>query len=139
MTAEDMVRNNQDIILFDGVCKLCSGWVSFVYRRDPEARFRFVAVQSVQGRALLQWAGLSPDVIDTMVYIENGHPHLRSTAFLKAIRHFPSAWPLLSTGLVVPVVLRDFLYDRIALNRYRLFGRRESCLLPDADLALRFL
>lgn len=74
-----------------------------------------------------------------MLYVENGAAYTRSTAFLKITRHFPDAWPLLSSSLVVPTFVRDFFYSQFARNRYRLFGKSESCLMPDADLAARFL
>ncbi len=140
MNAQDMVDQHCHIIVFDGVCNVCAGWVKFVHRRDPQGRFHFASIQSDSGRALMQWAGLDADNVDTMLYVENGVAYTRSTAFLKIVRHFPDAWPLLSqAGLVTPAFLRDFLYNRIAQNRYRLFGQRASCLIPDASLTPRFL
>lgn len=133
------LADNPHIIVFDGVCNLCAGWVKFVCQRDHAGRFRFVSMQSETGRALLQWAGVSPDNVDTMLYVEQGQAYTRSTAFLKIIRHFPAGWPLLAWGIYVPAPLRDFLYNRIANNRYRLFGRRDHCLVPDAAWATRFL
>lgn len=139
MDIKEIVAANPHIIVFDGVCSVCAGWVKFVYQRDPTGKFRFVSIQSETGRALLQWAGLSPYNIDTMLYVENGKAYTRSTAFLRITRQFPDAWPLLSGGLVVPLFARDFFYTQFARNRYRLFGERDSCLVPDGDLAQRFL
>jgi predicted DCC family thiol-disulfide oxidoreductase YuxK len=139
MNASEIVAAHPHIIVFDGVCNVCAGWVKFVHQRDPAGKFRFVSIQSDIGRALMQWAGLSPDNIDTMLYVENGEAYTRSTAFLKITGHFPDAWPLLSGALVVPAFARDVLYKHFARNRYRLFGKSESCLIPDARLATRFL
>lgn len=137
--AETLIKNHPRIVLFDGVCNLCSGWVQFVHVRDPELRFRFASVQSPEGQAILQYFGLPTDDHDTMVYIENGLAFYRSTAFLQVIRQFPFPWFLLGAGRVMPVPVRDWAYDRVAQNRYRLMGKKDQCLVPDADLMRRFL
>lgn len=139
MNIQELVEQHSHIIVFDGVCNVCAGWVKFVHKRDPAGKFHFASIQSEAGRALMQWAGESPDNVETMLYVENGIAYTRSTAFLKIVSHFPDAWPLLSQGLVVPAAARDFLYSRFAKNRYRLFGQSEHCLIPDASLATRFL
>lgn len=134
------VYQNQSIILFDGICNLCTGWVSFVYQRDVSGRFKFVSVQSELGKELLTWCGLPTDNIYTMVYIENGHVFTKSNAFLNIIKWLAFPWPVLwRIGKYCPKPIRDWLYDRIALNRYRLFGKRTECMVPDAQLASRFL
>lgn len=140
MNAQEIVDRHTRIIVFDGVCNVCAGWVKFVHQRDPQGHFHFASIQSDSGRTLMQWAGLDADNVDTLLYVENGEAFTRSTAFLKVVRHFPDGWPLLSqSGLMTPAFVRDFFYNRIASNRYRLFGQRESCLIPDAGLATRFL
>lgn len=140
MNAQELINRHSHVIVFDGVCNVCAGWIKFVYKRDTEGRFHFTSIQSESGRALMQWAGLDVDNVDTMLYVENGIAYTRSTAFLKIVRHFPDAWPLLSQGgLLTPAFVRDFLYNRFAQNRYRLFGQSEHCLIPDAKLAARFL
>jgi predicted DCC family thiol-disulfide oxidoreductase YuxK len=126
-------------VLFDGVCNLCNGWVQFVIARDPQARLRLAAVQSPAGQAILAWCGLPTDEFDTMVFVEDGRAYFRSTAFLRAVRHLSWPWPLLSVGRIVPRPLRDWLYDRVAKNRYRLFGRQESCMMPTPAIRSRFL
>ena len=127
------------VVLFDGVCNLCNGWVRFLIARDPAARLRLASVQSDAGRAILAWCGLPVDHFDTMVFVEAGRAYTKSTAFLRVVRYFPRPWPWLSWGLVVPRPLRDWLYDRVALNRYRLFGRQEVCMLPTPEIRSRFL
>jgi predicted DCC family thiol-disulfide oxidoreductase YuxK len=127
------------VLLFDGVCNVCNGWVRFVIQRDPQARFRFASVQSPAGQAILEWCGLPTETFDTMVFVEDGRAFFKSTAFLRAVRHLRRPWPWLSWGLAVPRPVRDWLYDRLARNRYRLFGRQESCMIPTPEIRSRFL
>jgi len=127
------------VLLFDGVCNLCNGWVRFVIARDPAARLKLASVQSPAGQAILEWCGLPTDHFDTMVFVEHGKAWLKSTAFLHAVRYLSRPWPWRSWGLVVPRPIRDWVYDRIARNRYRMFGRQESCMMPTPESAARFL
>ncbi|WP_313116583.1 thiol-disulfide oxidoreductase DCC family protein [Ectopseudomonas guguanensis] len=127
------------VVLFDGVCKLCNGWARFLIRHDPTRQFRLASVQSVQGQALLAWYGLPTDRFDTMALIDEAGLHVRSTALLRIVSRLPQPWRALRLLRLVPRPLRDWCYDHIALNRYRLFGRHAVCLLPTADHAERFL
>jgi len=126
-------------ILFDGVCNLCNGFVRFVIPRDPEARFRFAALQSPAAEALLRDAGVVQPLPDSVVLIEDGRVYVRSTAALRIARALRFPWRLAYAGVVVPRFIRDGIYDAVAANRYRWFGRRESCMIPTPDLARRFL
>lgn len=127
------------VVLFDGVCKLCNGWAKFLIRHDHQQHFRLASVQSAEGQALLVWGGLPTDHFDSMALIENGQMLLRSDAVLRIVAQLPGAWRYLAWLRAIPRPVRDWCYDRIALNRYRLFGRYDSCLLPSADHARRFL
>lgn len=129
----------ETVVLFDGVCKLCNGWAKFLIRHDRDARVRLATVQSPEGQALLAWAGLPVDAFDTMAVIRDNHYWVRSQAFFEVAALLPSPWPALRLLRICPLPLRDWLYDRIALNRYRLFGKHEVCLLPTADHQRRFL
>ena len=133
------IQTGERLVLFDGVCKLCNGWVKFLIRHDSQQRFRLASVQSTQGQALLAWLGLPTEQFDTMAYIEDGELLVRSDALLRILAQLPGPWRFLALLRVIPRPVRDWCYDRIALNRYRLFGRYDSCLLPDADHARRFL
>jgi predicted DCC family thiol-disulfide oxidoreductase YuxK len=126
-------------VLFDGVCKLCNGVVKFLIRHDTERRLRLAAVQSPEGQALLKWAGLPLNEFHTIALIVNDRVYLRSDAFLYIMRLLPAPWPVLGILRIFPRFLRDWAYNRIALNRYRLFGRYDHCLLPSADHQQRFL
>ena len=127
------------IVLFDGVCNLCNGAVQFLLRRDRRRRFRFAALQSAAGRALLEQHGLPTETLETLVVLESGKARLRSAAALHLARRLPWPWPLLAVFTILPRPLRDALYAFVARHRYRWFGRRESCRLPSAETADRFL
>ena len=133
------VSSDDCVVLFDGVCNLCNGWVRFLIARDRQARLRLASVQSDAGKAILAACGLPTDEYDTMLFLERGRAYIKSTAFLRVVRYFPWPWPLLSAGLLVPRPVRDWLYDRIALNRYALFGRQEVCMVPTPEIRKRFL
>ena len=123
------------IILFDGVCNLCTSSVQFVIERDSRKRFRFASLQSAAAERLLG----ARDQLDSMVLVADGRIHRRSTAALLIAKRLDGAWPLLALLLAVPRPLRDALYDWIGRRRYRMFGRRETCWVPQAALTERFL
>jgi predicted DCC family thiol-disulfide oxidoreductase YuxK len=127
------------VILFDGVCNLCNSSVDFVIDRDPEARFRFASLQEETGRDLLRRHDLAPETMDSVVLIEEERVYIRSTAALRIAHRLPFPWPLFSVFFILPAPLRDFFYDLIARNRYRWFGRRETCRMPTPELQARFL
>jgi predicted DCC family thiol-disulfide oxidoreductase YuxK len=128
------------VLLFDGVCNLCDAAVRFVIERDPPpATFRFAALQSETGRALLGRFGLPVDALDTVVLLDGERAFTRSSAGLRVLARLGLPWSLLAVLLVVPRPLRDAAYDWIARNRYRWFGRRETCLVPTPEVRSRFL
>ncbi|HVG10481.1 MAG TPA: thiol-disulfide oxidoreductase DCC family protein [Thermoanaerobaculia bacterium] len=129
----------EPIVLFDGVCNLCNGSVQFLLKRDPERRFRFAALQSDAGRSLMAEHGLIVDSLSSVVLIEGGKVWQESSAALRIARRLPGAWKLLWVFAAVPRPLRDAVYRWIARNRYRWFGKAETCWLPTPELEARFL
>jgi len=129
------------VVLFDGVCNLCNGSVQFVIKRDPHARFRFAALQSAAGAALVTRATGQPidDSLESMLLVENDHLYDRSTALLRIVRKLRFPWPLFYGFVIVPRAVRDSVYDLIARRRYRWFGRREVCMVPTPELRARFM
>lgn len=127
------------IVLFDGVCNFCDASVRFVLDRDPGGYFRFASLQSEVGRRLLAEHGLPVDELASVVLIEEGRAHTRSDAALRIARRLRGAWRLLGVFRVVPRSLRDAVYDRVAANRYRWFGKRELCEIPSPEVRARFL
>ncbi len=127
------------IVLYDGVCGFCNQSVQLILRNDREGRFRFAALQSEVGQALLRRHGLPTDDFDTFVLVEEGRAYLRSTGALRVARRMDGAWKLLSALTVVPGPVRDFFYALFARNRYRIFGRLDACMLPPPEVRSRFL
>jgi len=138
-TPAPLLAPGETVVLFDGVCKLCNGWAKFLIRHDRSQRVRLATVQSPEGQALLAWAGLPVDAFDTMAVIRDHHYWVRSEAFFAVVALLPAPWPALRALRLCPLWLRDWAYDRIALNRYRLFGKYDVCLMPTADHQRRFL
>ena len=127
------------VVLFDGVCNLCNGFVQFVVARDPHARFRFAALSSDAAQSLLRESGVRLPIPDSMALVEDGRVYLRSDAPLRIARGLTFPWPLAAAFLVVPRFVRDGVYNLIAARRYRWFGRKDVCMVPTAELRSRFL
>lgn len=130
---------DQRIVIFDGVCNLCNGAVAFIIARDPARRFRFAPMQTDAARALIE-RHYAPDAeLDTFLLIKDGACLARSDAALAIARELSRPWPLLGVLAIVPRPVRDAAYNLIARRRYRLFGRRDTCMTPGPDVRDRFL
>ena len=122
----------EGVVLFDGVCVLCSWWVRFVIARDPQASFRFLAVQSPAGRDLAKQLGIDADEPETNAVILGGYAYFKADAALHILARLPGyGW--INAGALLPSFLRNWIYDRIARNRYEWFGRRATCLNPNDE------
>lgn len=130
---------NKKIILFDGVCNLCNGAVTFIIKRDKDDRFRYAALQSEVGRTLADKHGIDTSKTDSIVLIDDDHHYTKSSAALGIARYLSGGYPLLYGLMILPTFLRDRMYDVIARNRYRWFGKRESCMVPTPELKAKFL
>ena len=129
---------DDDVILYDGVCVFCSRWVRFVAARDREARFRFTAIQSPYGTRLARAFGIDPQDPDTNAVIHGGVAYFKSDAALTVLSHLPGfSW--VRALFAVPKPLRDAVYNMIARNRYRIFGKYEACFVPDAEMKGRVM
>lgn len=129
--------NRNRIVLFDGVCNLCNASVNFIIDRDPKATFSFASIQSEFAQQTLAACGRPSSHFDSMVLIEGGRCYTKSTAALRIAREL-SGWKLLYPLILVPRPIRDFVYDFVARNRYRWFGRAETCRIPTPDMRRRF-
>jgi predicted DCC family thiol-disulfide oxidoreductase YuxK len=137
--AEAMNRwPDDDVILYDGVCVFCSRWIRFVAARDKERRFRFTAVQSDYGERLARAFGIDPQDPDTNAVIHGGVAYLKSDGALTALSQLPR-WSWMRAFLAIPRPLRDAAYNLIARNRYRIFGKYETCFVPDASMRARVI
>lgn len=129
--------SSRALILFDGVCNLCSWWVQFVIKRDPGKRFRFATLQSAVGQKILQEAGLPREQPTTILLVEEEKRYFRSTAALRIARQLRGPWPALFIFVLIPLPVRDFLYEVVAKNRYRWFGKRDACFVPTQEMKER--
>ena len=130
------------IVLFDGVCNLCSGSVRFIVARDPKAHFRFAPLQSDAARRACAEVGATPPAAvepDTIIVIADGRALERSDAALAIAARLPFPWPIFGVFRVLPHGLRDRLYRVVAKNRYRWFGKSDTCMVPTPELRARFL
>ena len=128
-------RIDEGLVLIDGDCVLCSASFRFFAARDKACRFRFATLQSVYGKEAARLSGIDPQDPSSFAVVISGQIYLKSEGVLRMLSSLPRwRWTRLLLG--VPMPLRDWAYDRIARNRYRLSGRRVSCLIPEPDLAL---
>ena len=127
------------IILFDGVCNLCNGAVNFVIKRDPRNVFKFTPLQEKQGVLLLKKHAVDSRKLDSIMLIENGNVYIKSSAALRIARKMSNLWPLFFVLLIIPSFIRDGVYDFIAKNRYKWFGKKEQCIIPTPGLKEKFL
>jgi len=119
--------DDKALIVFDGICVLCNGFARFVAKHDTKERFRFAEAQSPLGGALFRHYGLDDIDFETNLLIEDGRAYGRLEAFARILGTLPAPWSLAKAVLTLPRPIRDWLYDRIAKNRYSLLGRYETC------------
>ena len=128
-----------DIVIFDGVCNLCDHSVKFILNHEADQSLRFTPLQSLAGARLLREFGFDPDDAKTFVLIADGRPYVRSDAAIRVSRYLKGAWKLLGAVRLIPRPIRDGLYNVVARNRYRWFGRAETCMVPTVALKARFI
>lgn len=139
-TASETLHSDAEaVVLFDGVCNLCNATVNFIIDRDPEGYFRFAPLQSEVAHTYLDEPVDPGSQLGTIVLYEEGETYTRSSAALRIARRLTGPWPLLFLAIVIPRPVRDRVYDWIAHNRYRWFGRRDQCRMPTPELKERFL
>ena len=131
--------SKQSIILFDGVCNLCNGVVSFVIKRDKKNSLQFAPLQSETAYVLLSKYKMYTQEMQSFIFIENGKVDTQSTAALRVCRHLSGAWPALYTLIIIPSFIRNSIYKWIAKNRYKWFGKKDECMIPTPELRAKFL
>jgi predicted DCC family thiol-disulfide oxidoreductase YuxK len=127
------------LIVFDGVCVLCTAWLRFVLKNDLHGEFKFATIQSPAGRQLLTNNGLDPDDPESFLLLLNGQPFSDSAAMIRVVSDFGGAWRAVKVLYLVPGPIRDWMYRLIARHRYRLFGKHDACIVPDESIADRFV
>ena len=131
--------DDHPIIIYDSVCALCSAWVQFVLRHDKAGRFRFLPAQSALGRALYAHYGMDPEHYESNVLLEDGIAWFKSEGTMRMAAGLGFPWTLAAAARIFPFAWRERFYDYVATNRFRWFGRRETCMLMDPNHADRFL
>lgn len=133
------MNSSGPVLLFDGVCNLCSSSVQFVLERDEKENIQFASLQSEFGKNSLSKSQLPPDYTSSLVLLENGRAYIKSDAALRLSKHLNGLWKLGSVLLIVPKFIRDPVYNWIAKNRYKWFGKKEACWIPEPKWKARFL
>jgi len=132
------VSDSDKIVLFDGVCNFCASSVQFIIRHDKTKSLKFASLQSPLGQELLTKYNMSKD-LEGVVFIENNKAYFKSAAAFKIVRYFGGFWKILNVFSILPLFVTDFGYDIIAKNRYRWFGKKDSCMIPSPEIRSRFL
>ena len=132
-------ENKAYIVLFDGVCNLCSSSVQFILKRDRKRRFLFGSLQGNAGQRYLQRFNRPTNNYNSFMLVEGNRLYTRSTAVLRMLKHLGRGWQLLYVFIIVPKIIRDAIYNLVARNRYKWFGRKDACWIPTPDLKARFL
>ena len=130
---------HEHLILFDGVCNLCNSTVLFIIKRDRKKRFVFTPLQSPAGEKIISQVNLNQINQSTVVYVRKDVVYLKSTAILSILKDLGGGWNLFYILIIIPPCIRDLVYDIIAKYRYRVFGKRESCMVPTLEISERFL
>lgn len=134
-----MTQEDSYIILFDGVCNLCNSAVTFVIQRDPKNRFMFAPLQSKSGERLVKQYHIDTASVDSIILIKNNTAYAKSTAALRIAQSLSGAWPVFSIFLIIPRFIRNWVYDYIAKNRYKWYGKKDACMIPTPELRDKFL
>ncbi len=127
------------IILFDGVCNLCNTSVAFVIKRDIKDVFQFAALQDEAGKLLLEKHAIDSSETDSIILVDGEKAYTKSTAALQIAKNLGGAYPLLYAFMIVPKFFRNWVYDYVAKNRYKWFGKIDSCMIPSPELRSKFL
>lgn len=133
------LMEKQALILFDGECNLCNGFIQFVIERDNQMKFMFASLQSEKAKKILQHYELEIKELSTIYLLDNSLIYSQSTAILKIFKNLKGGWSLLYPTIIFPKIIRDKVYSFISVRRYSWFGKQEVCWIPTPELQERFL
>ena len=131
--------DNRPIILFDGVCNFCNYWVNFALKRDKKGTLLFTSLQGETAKTLLPRYQIDTTTLTSVIFIDGGKVYTQSSAALHICRYLRGGWPFFYGFIIIPRFLRNAVYNLIARNRYRWFGKKDSCMLPQPELRRQFL
>jgi predicted DCC family thiol-disulfide oxidoreductase YuxK len=129
----------EHVLLFDGVCNLCSGAVQFIIKHDKKSVIKFASLQSASGQELLKQYHINSETFNTMIYIQNQVVYTESNAALKIASTLGGLWKTAVVLYIFPSFIRNAFYRMVSRNRYRIFGKRETCMIPSPEIVSRFL
>ncbi len=133
------METDRPVVLFDGVCNFCNYWVNFAIKRDRKNLLRFTPLQGETAKKILPPFHINVNKLSSVILIENGKAYTQSSAALRISRHLSGSWKLLYGLIIFPKFLREFVYNIIARNRYKWWGKRNECMIPSQELRNRFL
>jgi predicted DCC family thiol-disulfide oxidoreductase YuxK len=133
------MNEGKKIVLFDGVCNLCSSSVQFILKRDKKNQFLFGSLQGKAGQEYLKKFNLPADTFNSFMLVESDKLYTHSSGALRMLKYLGNGWQLLYAFIIVPKFIRDGVYNIIAKNRYKWFGKKEECWIPSAELKAKFL
>lgn len=134
----EITSNTNPVILFDGVCNLCNSSVQFVIKHDPKKQFRFASIQGDYGQQVLKQFDSPPNSLNSFILFKDQQIYTHSTGALMVAKQLSGAWPLLYAFIIIPPFIRNAVYQFIANNRYKWFGKKESCAIPSPELKSLF-
>lgn len=138
-TTDEVNKLPDNLILFDGVCNLCNASVNFVIDRDPRSKFSFASLQSEAGQLLLSHCGMDVGLLESVMLWKQGKLYTKSRAALEIARGLSGAWPVLYSFRIIPPFVRDWVYNVVASNRYKWFGKSDQCRIPEPGVKKRFI
>ena len=139
MQPEKAIPPDIQLILFDGVCNFCNTSINFIIDHDPKKRFKFASLQSELGQSILIQFKKNTSNFDSVILLKDNRLYQKSEAAFEIVKHLSGLWRYLSVFSIFPTSLMNFFYDIIAKNRYRIFGKTETCRIPTPELRERFL
>ncbi|MCH7409195.1 DCC1-like thiol-disulfide oxidoreductase family protein [Belliella sp. DSM 111904] len=133
------IQDEYHIVLFDGVCNLCNSAIDFIIRNDKKNRFKVGALQDDRVKEILKNYQIDETYLDSLILVSGDQVYYRSTAALKIAKNLSGLWPILYGFIILPSFVRDPIYDWIAKNRYKWFGKKETCRLPTEEEKAKFI
>lgn len=127
------------LVLFDGVCNFCNFWIRFALKRDKKGKLKFTSLQGETAKNILPQFGIDPSVITSVIFIDQGKVYIESSAALRVCKYLDGGWKIVYALIIIPAFIRDGIYKWIGRNRYKWFGKTETCMLPTAEQRARFL
>ena len=131
--------SDEKIVVFDGVCNFCNYWINFAVKRDRRKKLKFTTLQGETAKKLLPQFNINPTSLSSVIFIDKGKAYTQSSASIRICKYMNGGWKLFYGLIIVPKFIRDVIYNWIARNRYKWFGKKDSCMVPTAELRERFL